>query len=221
MYGNRNEFHYIGMSDLITVESGLPCEVDFQQKLGVHGKISFQSNTKFSVSLAADGIPKDSQDAFVKFQKNGDIFAISGSIVETVRSEFSLSWPADLFRWQRRQDFRVKVPPGETLEIELKSFCGQRVRETELVVLDISASGAKVLWPRKIEKPKIGDDLRGELIIKGREQVTVLMRVENIYMQNGRTHSVGCSMKVEPSDDLGRILFYCVHTAKKIDKADD
>lgn len=94
---------------------------------------------------------------------------------------WSLAKGGELYRLQRRSNFRTSVPKGDKTGFLLKSFKTHTISPTALVLVDLSAGGARLRWPTEgLSAPAQGDSLSGVLGVPGGRQIEVFGVVKNV-----------------------------------------
>ncbi len=94
---------------------------------------------------------------------------------------WSLVKAGELYRLQRRSNFRTSVPKGYKASLLLKSFKTHTITPTPLELIDVSAGGVRVKWPASgLSAPSQGDSLAGLLGTPGGRQVEVFGIVKSV-----------------------------------------
>ena len=94
---------------------------------------------------------------------------------------WSLAKSGELFRLQRRSNFRTSVPKGYKASFLLKSFKTHSISATPLELVDVSAGGARVGWSTAgLSAPSKGDSISGVLSTPGGRQIEVFGIVKSV-----------------------------------------
>lgn len=102
-------------------------------------------------------------------------------ILECVSDRWTVERGGELSRLQRRNNFRMAVPKGYKASLVLKTLKTLTITPTDLPLVDISASGARVQWPKAGLSPAaVGDSLSGSIALPGGRVVEIFGIVRSV-----------------------------------------
>lgn len=109
-------------------------------------------------------------------------YHLRSTLKSALRETWTVATDGDLSRLQRRSNFRTVVPPGFSAILKLTGIKTRQIQKTELPLIDISAGGARVRWPKAgLMLPSEGDAISAEIRTPGRE-IEVFGLVKNIRL---------------------------------------
>ncbi len=85
---------------------------------------------------------------------------------------FCLDMEGQIFKLQRREEFRLKIPSGYYAILKILLIANHPI-DGNLPLVDLSAGGCKVEVKANFYKAQTGDRFRAELRLKGREPIFV------------------------------------------------
>ncbi|WP_158218790.1 flagellar brake protein [Roseateles aquatilis] len=114
------------------------------------------------------------------------LVAIRGDGAEVLRAPA----PLRLYRFQRRQAYRVMSPGQLYPALKLGGDDLPRIR-----VVNVSSGGVALQWPANVEPaPQQGEELSGTLELEREVSFTTLLRVQHVAPgDDGAPHHVGCA----------------------------
>jgi c-di-GMP-binding flagellar brake protein YcgR len=118
----------------------------------------------------------------------------------------------ELFRLQRRSNFRTSVPKGYKATLLLKSFKTHTISATALELVDVSAGGARVRWPAAgLSAPSQGDSLSGVLSTPGGRQIEVFGLVKSVLSEGDKAAAqIGVEFQNLSGRDEQALLHLCL-----------
>ncbi|MFG6448180.1 flagellar brake protein [Roseateles sp. BYS180W] len=122
--------------------------------------------------------------------------------------------PADIYRFQRRQAYRVCAPTGQYPLLVVPQD-----KEVRLRVLNVSVGGLALHWPPELLQPTSGEAIGpARLLLAQDSQLTVHLRVQHIVTEPDRDGTpsavAGCAF-VNISSPALRVLQMYVDQAQK------
>lgn len=106
----------------------------------------------------------------ILFSLDDGQYHLTSTLQVSLHDEWSVSTEGNLSRLQRRENFRTSVPRGNKAVFRLTGMKTQTINRTDLVLIDISAGGARVKWPKGgLSLPHEGDAVSGEINTPGRD----------------------------------------------------
>ena len=122
---------------------------------------------------------------------------------------------SEVFKLQRRQNFRTLVPESLKIGFKLQKLRGAALSNGEplLTLIDVSAGGMKLVWPLlpDQEPPKASDELTGIMMLPESKQIplTAVVRSANKGFKRD-TLSLGMEFLGLSQRDEQSMLFFCV-----------
>lgn len=99
-----------------------------------------------------------------------------------LHDRWTVGMDGELSRLQRRSNFRTMVPRGFQALLKVTGIKTRQIQKTDMALIDISAGGARVRWPKSgLVLPHEGDALSAEVRTPGRE-IEVFGIVKNIRL---------------------------------------
>jgi c-di-GMP-binding flagellar brake protein YcgR len=125
---------------------------------------------------------------------------------------WSLSKGGELFRLQRRSNFRTTVPKGYKASLLLKAFKTHTITPTPLELVDVSAGGVRVRWPSAgLSQPSQGDSLSGIVGTPGGRQIEVFGIVKSVLTDvDSNTTQIGVEFQNLSGRDEQALLHLCL-----------
>lgn len=117
----------------------------------------------------------------------------------------------ELYRLQRRNNFRAYVPTHTNINLTLKSWNTDIVKFAARVV-DLSAGGARVTWPADTaDKVKVGQQISGSLSLPNGQNMEVFATIKHIWpKQPDGNLPVGMEFQNLSLRDEQALLFICM-----------
>lgn len=118
----------------------------------------------------------DNGQLITTFFIGGEKYFLQGDY-ESKGDQVKLSISSHLYHLQRREDYRVRIPPNFKALFEMVSHNGQTFK-LALPLTDLSGGGCRLKVDPKKVKLSIGDELKGHLFLPDRSpiQMTVSVR---------------------------------------------
>ena len=103
---------------------------------------------------------------------------------------------ADLFRLQRREDFRLKLPSSFNALFTITVLNGD-AGKMDVTILDISAGGLRISAQRHLTHFTKGDHFEGKLQLKGRPPIMLKLEAMHVITDpmNEKLTQVGCRFR--------------------------
>lgn len=140
-------------------------------------------------------------------------FLIRATIASVAGGSFSASFD-QIFKLQRRNNFRAKVPPTSTIVLRMTSFKSSTAHRSALAVMDLSAGGVRVKWPATgLPVPAANDQLAGTLSLPQGREVEVFGTIKNVATVDGG-FQVGVGFQNMSVRDEQALLFLCMQLQK-------
>lgn len=140
------------------------------------------------------------------------LFSIKTKVAAVNGRSFTFDLGNDVYRLQRRNDFRTNIPPETKIEARITHLRGSRLSNPPtLQTLDLSAGGMSVLWKdfRKY-KPAVGDLLEGVLTLSDGKQIEFKSKIISVSERDETAASLGLEFQNLSIQERQRILFTCV-----------
>lgn len=139
-------------------------------------------------------------------------------IVQAWVDRWLLDKGGELSRLQRRNNFRVSVPPSFKASFQLKSVNAQSpaAAVAALAVVDMSAGGARVVWPKTLALAAVGDMLTGTLMLPDALQIDVSGSIKNLRTDvvTGAVHA-GVEFQKLSGRDEQALLHLCLQIRRQ------
>lgn len=147
-----------------------------------------------------------------QYRVNSKIKDVSGS----KGNQVTVPLGAELYRLQRRNNFRTRIPVGERVVLKLVSINSSGRYSGDLDALDLSAGGMRLKWPTaQIPKPSVGDELKGKVILPNSREIDVIAHVRTIMPTGAVGVSVGVQFQKLAMRDEQTIITACVQMNRK------
>ncbi len=103
-------------------------------------------------------------------------------LIQPWPDRWTVALGGELFRLQRRDNFRTSVPRGyRKAHFILKALKNLPLTPTEMMLVDVSAGGVRVKWPAAgLTKPLVGETLSGVLTTPGGRQIDIFGIVKSV-----------------------------------------
>lgn len=112
-----------------------------------------------------------------------------------IGDQFILKTEAPLFHLQRREDYRIKIPPTYKALLEIVSISGKTEKHS-IPILDLSGGGCRIQTNPKQLDLKVQDELKGHLFLSDRSPITVTASVRHIKADNsGKKGPSACGLQ--------------------------
>lgn len=128
-------------------------------------------------------------------------------------SAFHARYPTELYRFQKRDSFRVQ-PLSHTRPTVCCAMPGQQ--ELRARVLDLSHGGIAILWPADEAAPGLGSVLADvRLHVDPHTEVHCAVRVVHVGAQGEQGVRLGCEICDVSTDDARTLQRYIDHTQRR------
>lgn len=126
-----------------------------------------------------------------------------------------VAYGPELYRLQRRNNFRASVPHDAKMRFDLSKHNTTTVTGVQLIVMDISAGGARLHWyAPNLAAPKMGDQVAGLLVTPGQKQLELFGSVQMVKVSDGETQ-VGVAFQSLSLKDEQTLLFICMQMQRR------
>jgi hypothetical protein len=149
------------------------------------------------------------------------LYLIKTTIAAANPTQCSFHVGKEVYRLQRRNNFRTLVPAAYKIEFRLTSYraslVGQGAEQgLTLRVLDMSAGGMRALWSEKSKStPQVGDHLTGILHLTGGRKVELFGQVKTTLPQDLGPVQVGIEFANISVRDEQALLFVCMQIQRE------
>lgn len=142
-------------------------------------------------------------------------FLLRTHIGDVKNDSIELPLGRELFRLQRRNNFRVVVPESSKISLRLTAYQSTPVR-CELPVLNISAGGIRVNWPKKdLPDPKEGESLNGVLILPQSQSIEVSGIMKSLIETKSGELYIGVELQNLSVQEEQTLLFVCMQLMRE------
>ncbi len=161
-------------------------------------EVGFRPDESFQVSSFLDELASTgSRECYVNLVNDRVKVFFKSQIIELREGKLFLDLPKNLFRVQRREFFRFKIPPGHVLRVEVKAPLSDET--LSLKVIDVSAGGLAF----SVKKPHSDDFIAGMQL----SSLRFTLNRRAVYCEGFIRHVR--SMKIEGEDvQVVGILFH-------------
>lgn len=102
-------------------------------------------------------------------------------ILECAVDRWTVEQGGELWRLQRRNNFRTSVPKGYKASLVLRALKTHSITPTQMSLADVSAGGARVVWPKAgLSQPSVGDSLSGSIAVPGGRVIEIFGIVKSV-----------------------------------------
>lgn len=147
-------------------------------------------------------LPKEDQQMLCSFEIAGEKYFFQSLAHRQNNNFYSIDCPKTLFQLQRRQSFRIKIPPSYKAVTEVNKI-NETVTNIKGKLLDISSGGCKMLIPDSGLSFKENDQLSCNIHIGSREPLSFLSIIRYLKKENNKNEiSLGVEFKnLKPADE--------------------
>ncbi len=117
------------------------------------------------------------------FFLGGEKYYFEGTII-AFQSKYSMALPASIYRLQRRQNYRAKVPNSYVAMYNIVSVNGAK-ENIHGKIADISSQGCRVIYSMENPLMKIGDNVTGQMTMGARSPFEIQGIVRHIKVDEG------------------------------------
>lgn len=111
-----------------------------------------------------------------------------------VGDQLVLKTDSDLYHLQRREDYRIKIPPGYKALLEIVSISG-KTQKHSIPLLDLSGGGCRIEFQPKNISLKVYDELKGHLFLPDREPIQIIASVRHIKTDTAGKLPSACGLQ--------------------------
>lgn len=115
----------------------------------------------------------------------------------------------ELYKMQRRNNFRALVPPDANVVFRVASFNTQTFPKKELSGVDLSAGGIRLRWNSGLPQPKVEDQLSGWLRLPTGKELELFGTIRTVFVRDGDI-DVGVEFQNLSIRDEQTLLFICM-----------
>ena len=181
-----------------------------------------QKVEEMTVSLTivdGDGLSgKEGESAEFLFSLDDGQYHWATKLHRTDASTWMLVKGGELSRLQRRNNFRTNVPKGYKASLLLKSFKTHTISATPLELVDVSAGGVRVHWPKGgLSQPAQGDSMAGIIAAPGGRQIEVFGLAKSIITDvDTGAMQVGLEFQNLSQRDEQALLHLCLQIRRDV-----
>lgn len=104
-------------------------------------------------------------------------------LLESTHDRWTIDRGGDLWRLQRRNNFRTTVPRGYKADFMLRTLKTHQLTPTPIALADVSAGGARLHWPKAGVSPvALQDSLSGTLAVPGSRTIEIFGIVKSVLV---------------------------------------
>jgi hypothetical protein len=124
----------------------------------------------------------------------------------TSGESLSLSLEGDLFRLQRREDFRLKFPPSFKAKFEIKTH-NSKSANFSTQILDMSAGGCRLIIKTDLNTFTKNDKAEGKLLLQDREPYELKLEIMHIMKDSidEKQVQLGCKFFDQNAKEKNRL----------------
>jgi c-di-GMP-binding flagellar brake protein YcgR len=122
----------------------------------------------------------------------------------------------EVFRLQRRNNFRTVVPANYKISLRVTSYKATPVKgSVALVPVNMSAGGLRAKWTEGLPSPQVGDSFSGVLVLLAGKQVEVFCTVKTIFGEK-KAIEAGIEFQNLSVRDEQVLLFACLQIQREL-----
>lgn len=133
------------------------------------------------------------------------------------QTEFSFQMGKEVYRMQRRNNFRAAIPSGLKVFYKIQTYKNAIVPpNTQAVVVDLSSGGMRLKWPNAgVERAKEGEHLGGTLTLPNGKTIEVFGVIRTLLPQSDASLLVGVEFQNASLRDEQALLFAVVQLQRE------
>lgn len=108
--------------------------------------------------------------------------------------QVALNSTPPLFHLQRREDYRIRIPPNYRALLEIVSISG-KTQKHSIPILDLSGGGCRVEINAKKINLKVQDELKGHLFLPDRSPIDVTASVRYLKEDSSGKNITACGLQ--------------------------
>jgi c-di-GMP-binding flagellar brake protein YcgR len=140
-------------------------------------------------------------------------FVLKTPVLKVVDFEVSVEFGPQLFRLQRRNNFRVPIARDSRMLFRLLKLQSKATR-CDLKVDDLSAGGVRVFWPNEtLGEVEKYHQVSGTVSLTTGENIEVTGEIKNVF-SDGKATRVGIEFTHLSSRDEQALLLYCIKVGR-------
>jgi hypothetical protein len=145
------------------------------------------------------------------------LFLIKTKVAAANATQCSFQVGKEVYRLQRRNNFRTLVPAAYKLNFYLTSYRASTAEQgLTMRILDMSAGGMRALWSEKAKlTPQVGDHLTGILQLTGGRKVELFGQIKTLLPQDLGPTQVGIEFANISVRDEQALLFVCMQIQRE------
>lgn len=199
---DRNEEKSKLWKDLAQAQGEIICkgQEDVVCKLRV---LSYNSKSEsVECKFESKDVLKSQEEYLGHFYLGGEKYYFQSAAL-TQQDRITVPIPKELYRLQRRQNYRVRIPDGYGASYSITTFNGKPEKWASPIA-DLSSQGCRVNFKGSSPQIKIGDKLGGTLLIGKRPPLEVQGIVRHVKLTEGdspnqTTQTLGIEFSPLPS----------------------
>lgn len=147
-------------------------------------------------------LPKDAQSMLCSFEVLGEKYFFQSTLSKQDIENYSIPLPKSIYQLQRRQTFRIKIPPSYKGTAVIQKV-NDTVTKINSKILDISSGGCKLLYNNQIFSIKEADTVECQINIGTRDPLFFKAKVK-YHKPEGNKNESGIGIEFEnlkPADE--------------------
>jgi c-di-GMP-binding flagellar brake protein YcgR len=146
------------------------------------------------------------------FGLNDGQYVLVTTVNTATRDRIAAPLGSEVYRLQRRSNFRTPVPSGAKISFKLTSFkTSTAASGSVLTPVDLSAGGTRATWPAQSGvKPGEGDSLTGVMTLPGGRSLELFGVIRKLYPQKDGSLQIGVEFQNLSIRDEQTLLFVCM-----------
>ncbi|MBX3032859.1 MAG: PilZ domain-containing protein [Bdellovibrionaceae bacterium] len=134
---------------------------------------------------AATALAQGPQNAVISLQLGADRYFLTSPARPRDDGSWELRTEVDVFKLQRRQNFRLQIPMGYPAQLEIRRCKGLDAR-IQGSLLDFSTGGCRIAIPKDSVAPQLADLVEGVLRIDHRPDIPFRAHVRHVKEDRDR-----------------------------------
>jgi c-di-GMP-binding flagellar brake protein YcgR len=145
------------------------------------------------------------------------LYLVKTRVAEANLDQVSFQFGPEVFRLQRRNNFRTILPTSYKISYRLTGLKNQSVKAgSELALVDLSAGGMRVTWSApELVGPAEGDAVAGILILPTGRQLELFGTVKTIIQGSNTSTQIGIEFQNLSVRDEQTLLFVCMQVRRE------
>ncbi len=161
---------------------------------------------------------KDGEPLQIMIGLPDGLFLIRTKLILDRTASYSFALGDEIFKLQRRNNFRVAIPSGIKAGFNVSSYRNQPVvKGTSIPLVDLSAKGCRLNWQNlKIEIPKVEDSIAGTLSLASGRPIEVFAQVRVVLPGAVGSAQVGIEFHNLSQKDEQVLIVACMQYARAL-----